>query len=396
MKNKILSLLLICTLASLSVMLTGCGEKQENNIQEEQNANEENNKIAKIDESKEIVYSVYKENFKSPLDETITTDVPAFNINTEEIKNLNTEILNKYKTNEADMSITNTSYKYYENDNIISVIIDRTTTETSYDEYNVYNVDKSTGKQLTKEEVLATKSITKEQYEATISTQMANIFSEMWDNQNSLTTGGNFLEEQRAKNNSKENCSMNKTEVYLGENGNLYYIASIYSLAGANSYMHTINYETGDKEDFVITQNDTTNTETSNDKNSKELEPNATISKDELIGKWEIRGTDNKNCSTMDIFGSGLKNSSTMEFKEDGTYTICLGLDVVNQKGKYTIDGGRIKISDIQNMSVVDSFNHSEDEYIVRNEDGKIKLYNYEKEADTKGDIYVNLIFEKE
>lgn len=395
MKNKILSLLLICTLASLSVMLTGCGEKQENNIQEELNANEENNKIAKIDESKEIVYSVYKENFKSSLDETVTTDIPAFNINTEEIKNLNAEILNKYKPDEADMTIPNTSYKYYENDNIISVIIDRTTTETSYDEYNVYNVDKSTGKQLSKDEVISNKNLEKENYEETILSQMEKICSESYKD---VTGADEFIKEANSKTTSKDNCSLEKTKPYIGENGVLHYVIDIYSIAGAEKYEHIINYETGDEENFETMQKDTgnTNTETSNDKNSKELEPNATISKDELIGKWEIRGTDNKNCSTMDIFGSGLKNSSTMEFKEDGTYTICLGLDVVNQKGKYTIDGGRIKISDIQNMSVVDSFNHSEDEYIVRNEDGKIKLYNYEKEADTKSDIYVNLIFEKE
>ncbi len=395
MKKKILVFVILILLIGMTVVLTGCGEKQENNIQEEQKANEESNKIAKIDESKEIVYSAYKENFKSPLDDTVTTDVPAFNINTEEIKNLNAEILNKYKTDEADMSSSNTSYKYYENDNIVSVVILKSITESSFEEYDVYNVDKSTGKQLSKDEVISNKNLEKENYEETILNQMKKICSESYQD---VTGADEFIKEANVKTTSKDNCSLEKTKPYIGENGALHYIIYIYSIAGADKYEHIINYETGNEERFNTVQTDDleTTTERSNDKNSKELEPNTTISKNELIGKWEIRGTDNKNCDTMDIFGSGLKYASTMEFKEDGTYTICLGLDVVNEKGKYTIDGGRIKISDIQNMSEIGSSNRSEDEYIVRNEDGKIKLYNYEKEADIKGDIYVNLIFEKE
>ena len=55
-------------------------------------------------------------------------------------------------------------------------------------------------------------------------------------------TGAPFYETQKEKTGSDENCSIENTQVYIGENGNLHYIANIYSLAGADKYQNEFDY----------------------------------------------------------------------------------------------------------------------------------------------------------
>ena len=242
MKKKILSLSVIFISIITLIGLTGCGAEETNEAGEQTSQNEvTEQQITKIDEEKEIVYSVFDKEYDY-FDEKTQVEIPAFNINTEEIKELNSKIEEEYQevaeANE-EFGATEVTYEYYVNDDIVSLVIKKAHLESSIYNYAVYNVNQKTGEILDKEGILTAKNITKSEYEEKIAKQISTKFDE---NTAALKEMGGY-EELKEKNNSKENCSLENTEVYLGNNGKLQYIANVYSIAGAEKYQTIFDYE---------------------------------------------------------------------------------------------------------------------------------------------------------
>jgi hypothetical protein len=246
MKKKILSLSIVCILIITLIGLAGCGAEEANEVGEQASQNEMTNEvteqpITKIDETKEIVYSVLDKDYEY-FGKEIQVKIPAFNINTDEVKELNSKIEEEYqKVVESNdtFAATELTYEYYVNNDIISLVIKKVYLESSTNNYAVYNVNQKTGEVLDKEDILTAKNITKSEYEEKIAKQISAKFDE---NTAAFKEMGGY-EELKEKNNSEENCSLENTEVYLENNGKLQYIANVYSMAGADKYQTIFDYE---------------------------------------------------------------------------------------------------------------------------------------------------------
>ena len=239
LNKKLFAVISIMFLILLLFTITGCGEKE--NTEQNSILNElQETSISKIDDAKDIVYSAFEKDY-TYLDRPTKIEVPAFNLNVKTITDLNSTIMEDYQDEtegNEEFAGNEITYEYYENGSIISLIIKKTLLEASIDNYEVYNVNKDTGEVLSKENVLEQKGITQEDYEAKIKTQLNEKFEENF----SSMAGDSYYEAQKAKNNSDENCSLENTQVYIGENGNLHYIANVYSLAGADKYQNEFDY----------------------------------------------------------------------------------------------------------------------------------------------------------
>ncbi len=124
----------------------------------EETSTKENSAIQKIDNSKELVYTI-KIKVKGYNDsgniEDKEIEIPQINLNYDNIKELN----NKIQQYTKDWSMGGIESNYYINDEIISLVL---TYRTEGDPYNifVYNIDAYTGNILTNEELLYKKNIT--------------------------------------------------------------------------------------------------------------------------------------------------------------------------------------------------------------------------------------------
>ena len=247
LKIKFLTIVLMIFLVAVLLTVTGCG--QENSTQESlQEVNTQNIaqnviqevSLSKIDISKGIVYSAFEKDYDYFGDD-IKIQIPAVNINTDTIVNLNEAIMNKYQQdieNNEEFASQEITYEYFENGNILSIVIKQTALEASIENYDVYNVNIETVESLSKEDILQQKNIATEAYVSKIKTQLVNEFETNFASQ----VGTQFYETQKEKTSSDENCSLENTEIYIGENGHLHYIANIYSLAGADKYQNEFDY----------------------------------------------------------------------------------------------------------------------------------------------------------
>lgn len=239
LNKKILAVISIIFLIAILFITTGCGEK-ENIEQNSSQKDTQNVSISKIDDTKDIVYSAFEKAYNYFSQQT-KIEIPAVNLKVKTITDLNSAIMEDYQEEieqNEDFVGNEITYEYYENGAIVSIVIKQTLLEASIEDYKVYNVNIETGEVLSKEDILAQKNITKEAYEAKVKTQLTEKFEE----NGASMAGSEFYETQKAKNSSDENCSLENTQVYIGENGNLNYIANLYSLAGADKYQKEFDY----------------------------------------------------------------------------------------------------------------------------------------------------------
>jgi len=116
-------------------------ENTDNNIKQEEN---NSNVLTKINNSKEIVYSIEKEQYLEYLDKTIINKIPVVNINSETIKHINKEIEGNYENRPEYLDMCD--YNYYVNNDILSLVIKKD--HGNYEGlqiYDVYNIDINKG-----------------------------------------------------------------------------------------------------------------------------------------------------------------------------------------------------------------------------------------------------------
>lgn len=205
-----------------------------------------NKRINKIYEDKEIVYTT-SINYSNEY----TYDLPCININSEEVATINAKIQGEYI---ASMGISQVKYEKYINNNVLSLVI-TTSYPNDVNNYQVYNIDIYTGKQVFNSELLNIKNIQEKVYLNQLENLYKEKFISLYGTEEEYIEGmknapANWTEEeleQKAKEYKEqfnktisiENYSM-KTPIFLGNNGKINVVATIYSLAGANEYLHII------------------------------------------------------------------------------------------------------------------------------------------------------------
>ena len=207
--------------------------------------------------SKDLVTDAFTYTGKIEENITISYKVPKININSEDVAKINSEIESKVTT-KAKKAINdiNTSdytalfkvyYNYYTNNNILSILIGVVYDEELKD-YITYNIDIKTGKQLSNEDILKVKNMTKKDFEEKLINACKNIFLSKYGTvEKWISTQSNkdkkFYQENFDKTISSSNCNADNQNIYLDKNKNINVAAKIYSLAGPESNTELINIE---------------------------------------------------------------------------------------------------------------------------------------------------------
>lgn len=124
--------------------------------------------IKRIDNTKGLVYSERQyetDNYANVIDKTFHNyyEYPAINIDSEDVKAINTEIKEKYgftQEQEAElffMELEVITYDYYINGNILSLVVMQGGNDSTWT--SSYNVDLTTGKRIPNEELLGRKQM---------------------------------------------------------------------------------------------------------------------------------------------------------------------------------------------------------------------------------------------
>lgn len=220
----------------------------------------ENKTIDKIYEDKEMVYSSYSK-FSSEYSYTL----PYINIKSTDVANINKKIEDLYKpsieeeiSNEAQglsVVMSNIKYNSFLNDNVLSLVI-ITSLPNDCTEYKVYNIDIYTGKQISNTELLNMKNITEKAFLNKLETLYKEKFISLYGTEDSYINNlriapAGWTEEQLKEKSNEYKEQLNRTiahsnysietPMFLGEDGKLNVVATIYSLAGAKSYDYIID-----------------------------------------------------------------------------------------------------------------------------------------------------------
>ncbi len=235
MRKKKFYVITIVMVLMVLTTLTGCGKKKENeaDIQQEENKPE----VSLINEDKNIVYTVKeKSGYK----------IPKINLTYDNVKVLNKELLAygeqriEEMTNDGKIAEGGVlSYKYYENDNIISIVYEYESpiTENS-DKYKVWNIDKYTGEVITNDQILNKKAINLEEFKELYKEKIGLYFEEVYK-ETKDSVEETLYKEQYEKTIADENIDINNL-MYLNENNEICMVSKVHSLTEADYYEHII------------------------------------------------------------------------------------------------------------------------------------------------------------
>ena len=136
-----------------------------NNIYTEQKQTNDTYNVKKIDDSKDVVYTLTNKSY------------PIINISSPEIEDINEKVKREYKENEEYF---NHEYNYYLNNEILSLVISIEDT-SGYTEYEVYNINVNTGKPVSNTNILKTKDIDEQTFLSNLTICYKEKFLELWE-----------------------------------------------------------------------------------------------------------------------------------------------------------------------------------------------------------------------
>lgn len=185
-----------------------------------------------------------------------TYEIPQINIDTTDVEKINEEILQKYEDivrkmndrQEIDYMCEGISYKYYENDGILSLAMYNPTELGGYFEFNTYNIDidyyfTSTQKEIDNKELLEKINITETDLKDKILEYIDN--SEIYKDypQADLETK-NFTKQQKEKSKSKyKNISTKEIPLYVNNENHLCAYLEVYAIAGGETMTILLDLE---------------------------------------------------------------------------------------------------------------------------------------------------------
>ncbi|MBR5227223.1 MAG: hypothetical protein IKV94_01105 [Clostridia bacterium] len=180
--------------------------------------------IKKVDDTKDLVYLSYSKTTGS-----YSHYLPAVNIDSTYANSINEEITNIFSNNE-NYADYNLNYFSYLNDNILSLVV--TSEINNYISYKVYNIDVYTGNKVENTDIIGTKNVSENTYLENLKTASKNAFIQKYPSEMSEDA---WYIQMLNKTEASENNTID-LPVYLDENGDIWTIVKIYSLAGPESF----------------------------------------------------------------------------------------------------------------------------------------------------------------
>ncbi|GHU83691.1 hypothetical protein AGMMS50284_7640 [Clostridia bacterium] len=161
-----------------------------------------------------------------------SVDAKAIN---DDIKSKITDRVEEEINGESSIITPKVWYDSYLNGDVLSLVITSQTNWGGLEFYNSYNINVATGSKVSNQEILASKNITEAQFVS----KLQEVYKTTFVEQNG--TADKYSDEYKDQYNEKleqtiatGNCSLD-TPIFLGSNGNLQAIATIFAMAGADS-----------------------------------------------------------------------------------------------------------------------------------------------------------------
>lgn len=133
-------------------------------------------------------------------------------------------------------------YTWAVNGNILSLVTTTNASTMSWTDYYVYNVDITTGRELSRDTLLNTYGYSYDEYNKLAEQVLGSKFWSTWDRNNENFQDDDFISwfnEALEKTISQEN--IDQSFPYINDKGELCIIAKVYSLAGADYYWNNLN-----------------------------------------------------------------------------------------------------------------------------------------------------------
>lgn len=189
---------------------------------------DEGENVEKIDNTKDIVYTMYQIDLYNENKYDINLNIPVININHDNAKDINKEIDEIFgsKTNSVvqsteALSIYNLDYVAYLNNDILSLVIKATLKELDYPQrviIKTYNYDIVKNEEVTLGQLLINKNLDKNEVYETVINNINEIISE---NEALAQTGYEVFKRDK---NDKRYLLENTDTFFIDQNDNLYLI----------------------------------------------------------------------------------------------------------------------------------------------------------------------------
>lgn len=205
---------------------TVSGDANDNTISRE----DEEKGIKKIDETKDIVYTAYKGEYK---ENGYVYELPFINIDSEDVRLINNEIQSiidwlKELLSEGFIDIRSYKYEYYINNNVLSVVIfEDDDYGAEYGKILVYNIDIYTGKKLDSKASLEANNIFVTEVESHLKEAYDKVFNKVWGQSD------RFNEQYVDYTKYYIKTKIDGNEIYLDENKNVILKVTFPNIAGA-------------------------------------------------------------------------------------------------------------------------------------------------------------------
>lgn len=195
----------------------------------------------------------------------------------------------------------------------------------------VYNISSETGKEILIEELLAKYNLSMTEFYSLSN----DTIKKYWDGRSDLISMIGQDQYDILVERTLEEENVKSSIPYINSNGELCIVANIYSPAGADSYLQLLNTVSGAAENYLeclIEHSNETDTGTDITEtpviDESEITPeikNESVTKQELIGEWEIDTDytmDYSNMSMWDFYGSSFSDGGNkMIFNSDGSFS---------------------------------------------------------------------------
>lgn len=259
----------------------------------------------------------------------------ADEVNAKMYKELNAILEKEVYSNMDDVNyfptLSEMEYSWGQRDGIISIIVETNQTDWAWTEYYVYNISSETGKEILIEELLAKYNLSMTEFYSLSN----DTIKKYWDGRSDLISMIGQDQYDILVERTLEEENVKSSIPYINSNGELCIVANIYSPAGADSYLQLLNTVSGAAENYLeclIEHSNETDTGTDITEtpviDESEITPeikNESVTKQELIGEWEIDTDytmDYSNMSMWDFYGSSFSDGGNkMIFNSDGSFS---------------------------------------------------------------------------
>ena len=222
---------------------------------------QEEDEIKLLDEDKDLVYDYYNKKIAGN-----EYRIPAINLDYSNIESINKEIANLVEKELKEIenvrelpegAISRTDYRWYQNKNILSVVF--FIEGYHVDDYYVYNIDVYTGEEITNKDLLAAEKIDEDEFPEMCSEAVEDYYETYLYSKDIAESAGTVYDDAKRKSIDEDNFKVSKTDMFIGEDGKVYIIAKVTTIAGAGYNNFVINIENLKKNNKNIFSNTTTN-----------------------------------------------------------------------------------------------------------------------------------------